>query len=59
MSAAGVLVYGGKRGLAQLRWIGRDGKPLGALGRLAIAISSGSLPTRREWRPLTLSPTGI
>jgi len=32
VSAAGVLVCGGKRGLAQLTWIDRDGKPLSTMG---------------------------
>lgn len=32
VSETGVLVYGGKRGLAQLTWIGRDGKPLSTVG---------------------------
>ena len=32
VSQAGVLAYAGRRGLAQLTWIGRDGKPLSAVG---------------------------
>ena len=32
LSHTGLLVYGGKRSLPQVTWIGRDGKPLGVLG---------------------------
>jgi eukaryotic-like serine/threonine-protein kinase len=32
VSETGMLVYGAKRSLPQVTWIGRDGKPLGVLG---------------------------
>jgi Tol biopolymer transport system component len=32
LSQTGLLVYGPKRSLPQIKWIGRDGKPLSALG---------------------------
>jgi len=32
LSQTGLLVYGAKRSLPQVTWIGRDGKPLGVLG---------------------------
>ena len=32
LSQTGLLVYGPKRSLPQVTWIGRDGKPIGALG---------------------------